>query len=275
MVAVQVRINSRVFASGRARASAWEVASTDRSSDGELRSLVSKEVVVARVDVLDERDELWVHEERVVVGKRGRAALVREGRRQVEAKVVRAEQRGEVLLHVLELADEVAAVAALAGVAREEGVLRAEVDGRVLPGAERREVAKVRLRAAREAAPDEEAREVDRLDGLAVGLGLLVAREDVREGREEALERVAHECELEERPDAAVELRRKVQAGDFPAEVAISLNSSKAQLWAKVVELTKEMEWLKAQLGELQQLEAENMALKIARSNVEGRRVSS
>ena len=74
---------------------------------------------------------------------------------------------------------------------------------------------------------------------------------------------------------AAVELRRKVQAGDFPAEVAISLNSSKAQLWAKVVELTKEMEWLKAQLGELQQLEAENMALKIARSNVEGRRVSS
>jgi ankyrin repeat protein len=72
---------------------------------------------------------------------------------------------------------------------------------------------------------------------------------------------------------AAVELRRKVQAEDFAAPAAgpLSLDSSKAKLWAKVVELTKEVEWLRAQLGELQEVEAENMALKIARSKVEGK----
>ena len=65
---------------------------------------------------------------------------------------------------------------------------------------------------------------------------------------------------------AAVELRRKLQADGFSApEESLSLSSSKEKLWTKVGELTKEIEWLRAQLGELQEVEAENMALKIAR----------
>ena len=71
---------------------------------------------------------------------------------------------------------------------------------------------------------------------------------------------------------AAVELRRKLQADGFSApEESLSLSSSKAKLWTKVGELTKEIEWLRAQLGELQEVKAENMALKIARAKVEGK----
>jgi ankyrin repeat protein len=72
---------------------------------------------------------------------------------------------------------------------------------------------------------------------------------------------------------AAVELRRKVQTDGFSAPgKSLSVDSPKVKLWAKVGELTREVEWLRAQLGELQQVEAENMALKIARgSKIEGK----
>ena len=64
---------------------------------------------------------------------------------------------------------------------------------------------------------------------------------------------------------AAVELRRKVRAEGFSAAETVSIRSSKEELWRKVCDLTKEIEWLKSQLGELQEVEAENMALKVAR----------
>jgi hypothetical protein len=62
----------------------------------------------------------------------------------------------------------------------------------------------------------------------------------------------------------AVELRRKVQSEGFSAADTVTMSSSKETLWAKVGSLNKEIEWLKASLGELQQVRAENMALKVA-----------
>ena len=62
---------------------------------------------------------------------------------------------------------------------------------------------------------------------------------------------------------AAIDLRRKVQKEGYSAAETVSISSSKEELWGKVSDLTKEIEWLKTQLGELQEVEAENMALKV------------
>ena len=44
-----------------------------------------------------------------------------------------------------------------------------------------------------------------------------------------------------------------------------SLTSSKAELWSKCVRLGDEVSWLKERLGKLQQVEAENQALRMQR----------
>ena len=46
---------------------------------------------------------------------------------------------------------------------------------------------------------------------------------------------------------------------------ATTAESSPAELWAKCMRLCDENDWLKSQLGDLQQIKAENMALKASR----------
>ena len=61
----------------------------------------------------------------------------------------------------------------------------------------------------------------------------------------------------------ARELRRKVIEEGFSLVDHTSLSSSKAELWAKCVRQGHELGWLKEQLGKLQQVEAENQALRM------------
>lgn len=63
--------------------------------------------------------------------------------------------------------------------------------------------------------------------------------------------------------EEARELRRKVIEEGFSLVDHTSLSSSKAELWAKCVRLGDELGWLKEQLGKLQQVEAENQALRM------------